>query len=98
MRYKTCRFNDLQKTKSFARVDVKFTKSFLNDALVIGVYANDLFKTDKEQWTMYGSHTVMKKDCYGYERCVGMSLSYNFNTAKSKYKGTGAGNGEKSRL
>ena len=98
MRYKTGRFNDLQKTKSFARVDVKFTKSFLNDALVIGVYANDLFKTDKEQWTMYGSHTVMKKDCYGYERCVGMSLSYNFNTAKSKYKGTGAGNGEKSRL
>lgn len=39
-----------------------------------------------------------EKDCYGYERCVGMSLSYNFNTAKSKYKGTGAGNGEKSRL
>ena len=39
-----------------------------------------------------------EKDCYGYERCVGMSLSYNFNTAKSKYKGTGAGNEEKSRL
>lgn len=51
MRYKTGRLNDLQKTKSFARVDVKFTKSFLNDALVIGVYANDLFKTDTEQWT-----------------------------------------------
>ena len=52
----------------------------------------------KRNGQMYGSHTVMKKDCYGYERCVGMSLSYNFNTAKSKYKGTGAGNGEKSRL
>ena len=98
MRYKTGRLNDLQKTKSFARVDMKFTKSFLNDALVIGVYANDLFKTDTEQWTMYGSHTVMEKDCYGYERCVGMSLSYNFNATKSKYKGTGAGNAEKSRL
>ena len=98
MRYKTGRLNDLQKTKSFARVDMKFTKSFLNDALVIGVFANDLFKTDKEQWTMYGSHTIMEKDCYGYERCVGMSLSYNFKAAKSKYKGTGAGNAEKSRL
>ena len=98
MRYKTGRLNDLQKTKSFARVDVKFTKSFLNDALEIGIYANDLFKTDKERWTMYGSHTVMTKDCYNYARCVGMTFSYNFNAAKSKYKGTGAGNAEKRRL
>lgn len=98
MRYKTSQLNDLQYTKPFARVDVKLTKSFLNDALEIGVYANDLFKTDKERWTMYGSHTIMTKDCYGYERCVGMTVSYNFNTAKSKYKGTGAGNAEKRRL
>ena len=98
MRYKTGRLNDLQKTKSFARVDMKFTKSFLNDALVICLYANDLFKTNSEQFTMYVIHTVMEKDCYGYERCVGMSLSCNFNATKSKYKGTGAGNAEKSRL
>lgn len=98
MRYKTSQLNDLQYTKPFARVDVKLTKSYLNDALEIGVYANDLFKTDKERWTMYGSHTIMTKDCYGYERCVGMTVSYNFNTAKSKYKGTGAGNAEKKRL
>ena len=64
----------------------------------VGVYANDLFKTDKERWTMYGNRNVMTKDCYGYTRCVGMTLSYNFNTAKSKYKGTGAGNTEKNRL
>ena len=53
MRYKTSRLYDIQYSKQFAQVDVKFTKSFLNDALVIGVYANDLFKTDKERWTMY---------------------------------------------
>lgn len=47
---------------------------------------------------MYGSHTVMTKDCYNYARCVGMTFSYNFNAAKSKYKGTGAGNAEKRRL
>ena len=98
MRYKTCRLNDLQYTKSFARADLKFTKSFLNNALVIGVYVNDLFKTDKERWTMYGDHTIMMKDCYGYTRCVGMTVSYNFNKAKSKYKGTGAGKAERCRL
>jgi len=29
---------------------------------------------------------------------VGITLSYNFNVSNSKYKGTGAGNEEKSRL
>ncbi len=29
---------------------------------------------------------------------VGLSLSYSFNATRSKYKGTGAGNEEKSRL
>jgi len=35
---------------------------------------------------------------YSYTQCVGLTLSYNFNASRSKYKGTGAGNAEKSRL
>ena len=31
-------------------------------------------------------------------REIELTLRYNFNTAKSKYKGTGAGNSEKERL
>ena len=31
-------------------------------------------------------------------RSVGLTLRYKFNAAKSKYKGTGAGDSQKSRL
>ena len=33
-----------------------------------------------------------------YSREIGISLQYNFNATRSKYKGTGVGNAEKSRL
>ena len=46
---------------------------------------------------MYPVATVAK-DAYVYTQSIGLSLSYDFNTTRSKYKGTGAGNAEKSRL
>lgn len=98
MRYKTSRHDDLQHTKPFGRLDVRFSQSLLRESLEISLFANDLLRTDKEQWTMQGSHVVLTKDCYGYSRSIGLSVSYNFNVAKSKYKGTGAGNAEKNRL
>ena len=47
---------------------------------------------------MYGNNVDLWKDCYNYERRVGITLTYNFNVSHSKYKGTGAGNDEKRRL
>ncbi len=35
---------------------------------------------------------------YVYTQYIGIFLTYNFNATRSKYKGTGAGNSEKSRL
>jgi len=35
---------------------------------------------------------------YVYTLYIGILLTYNFNATSSKYKGTGAGNSEKSRL
>ena len=35
---------------------------------------------------------------YVYTQYIGILLTYNFNATRSKYKGTGAGNSEKSRL
>ena len=39
-----------------------------------------------------------KRSYYAYEQCVGITLSYKFNATHSKYKGSGAGNEERSRL
>ena len=55
-------------------------------------------KTSQERWTTYGIGTNITKDCYNFDRTIGMTVTYKFNVTRSKYKGTGAGNDEKSRL
>ena len=84
--------------KSGYSVNLQFDKSFANRTWIIYLYANDIFKTVKERWTMYGLGAGTTKDCYNYTRNVCLQVTYNFNAKRSKYKGTGAGNEEKSRL
>lgn len=84
--------------KSNYSVDLQFDKSFANRTWIIYLSANDIFKTTKERWTMYGQGSGTMKDCYNYTRSISLQVTYNFNAKRSKYKGTGAGNEEKSRL
>ena len=84
--------------KSNYSVDLRFDKSFANRTWIIYLSANDIFKTTKERWTMYGLGAGTTKDCYNYTRNISLQVTYNFNAKRSKYKGTGAGNEEKSRL
>ena len=84
--------------KSNYSVNLQFDKSFANRTWIIYLYANDIFKTVKERWTMYGLGAGTTKDCYNYTRNVCLQVTYNFNAKRSKYKGTGAGNEEKRRL
>ena len=84
--------------KSGYSVNLQFDKSFANRTWIIYLSANDIFKTVKERWTMYGLGAGTTKDCYNYTRNISLQVTYNFNAKRSKYKGTGAGNEEKSRL
>lgn len=84
--------------KSGYSVNLQFDKSFANRTWIIYLSANDIFKTAKERWTMYGLGASTTKDCYNYTRNISLQVTYNFNAKRSKYKGTGAGNEEKSRL
>ena len=84
--------------KSGYSVNLQFDKSFANRTWIIYLSANDIFKTAKERWTMYGLGAGTMKDCYNYTRSISLQVTYNFNAKRSKYKGTGAGNEEKSRL
>ena len=84
--------------KSDYSVNLQFDKSFANRTWIIYLSANDIFKTAKERWTMYGLGAGTIKDCYNYTRNISLQVTYNFNAKRSKYKGTGAGNEEKSRL
>ena len=84
--------------KSGYSVNLQFDKSFANRTWIIYLSANDIFKTAKERWTMYGLGAGTTKDCYNYTRCISLQVTYNFNAKRSKYKGTGAGNEERRRL
>ena len=79
-------------------VNARMQKSFLDGSLIVSLFANDIFRNLRERWTGYYPVTTMAKDAYVYTQSIGLSLSYDFNTTRSKYKGTGAGNAEKSRL
>lgn len=77
---------------------LRVVKTFLNDRLSVSLFANDIFRSQKEQWTMYGDHVTLHKDSYNCDRSIGVRVTYKFNATRSKYKGSGAGNDEKRRL
>lgn len=79
-------------------INARVQKTFLEGSLTAALFANDIFRTLREKWTGYYPVTTMTKDAYVYTQHIGLSLSYNFNATRSKYKGTGAGNAEKNRL
>jgi hypothetical protein len=62
------------------------------------IFANDIFRTLRDSWTGYFPVTNMSRDAYTFTQSIGASITYNFNTTRSKYKGTGAGNAEKERM
>ena len=85
--------------KAMGVVDFRLSKSFLKDeALSVTLTANDIFHTQHNAMTAYsiGTSTTFT-EYYDHQR-VGITLSYKFNATKSNYKGTGAGQSEKSRL
>lgn len=94
----TYSWSGFQRTKPGYYVSMRLVKTFLNGALNVNLYANDLFRSQKEQWTMFGNHVTLRKDAYDSAREMGIRVTYSFNSARKKYKGTGAGAAEKNRF
>lgn len=84
--------------KGYMIISAGMRKSFIKDKLVFNLSANDVLKTQNERWTSYDIGVQSSKDAYNSTRYVSLTVTYNFNTTRSRYKGTGAGNAEKSRL
>lgn len=85
-------------TRSSGTVNVSLTKSFLNDRLSVRMQGTDLFLSNKHGYLMY-ENMMQSNQENGYDsRQFVLTVRYKFNSIKSKYKGTGAGNLEKNRL
>ena len=78
--------------------NARLQKSFWNERMTCTLYANDIFRSYKTKVTTYYEIGKTTQDLYSYTQCVGLTLTYNFNASRMKYKGTGAGNEEKARL
>ncbi|MGM9731348.1 MAG: outer membrane beta-barrel family protein [Prevotella sp.] len=84
------------KATSYLNIGVR--KSFFNNTLTLQLKANDIFNVNNERIIMYNGDIKVASDNYHESRNLVLSLRYNFNTSRSKYRGKGAGLNEKKRL
>ena len=83
----------------YSELDLGITKLFLNTQLMTRLEVTDVFNTNKEDgFNHYSSCFNFQKSVHPNDRGIRLTVSYRFNSASSKYKGTGAGNEEKQRL
>ena len=81
-----------------AILSLSVSKDFFKRRLNVKLSGNDLFNGGINRFTLYSNRMMFRKMEDNDSRCVTFSLRYRFNVTPSKYKGTGAGNAEKSRL
>ena len=76
---------------NFFNLTAAVQKSFLDNSLVVRLAGNDLAGcANYDVMSDCGSHIIRQTNLMDNKRLT-LSIRYNFNTASSKYKGTGAG-------
>lgn len=96
--YTTCGHNqNIYQRKDACNVSLALYKAFFKDQLSIQLQANNLLETNDVDAVVYSGIRTMS-DYISNFRQITFSLRYKFNASKNKYKGTGAGENQKSRL
>ena len=84
--------------KGFGYSELSVQKSFFSDNLNVTLRGEDLFNWSKTKDTKILNYLVSNRATDSYGRRIVVSVSWNFNNFKTKYKGTGAGSDEINRL
>lgn len=84
--------------KSSSYLNVKFYKAFCNSRFSVTLEADDVFNKSGRDFTFYNEDVVFYKLTKSNNRSFQLTLQYNFNTTRDRYKGSGAGQSEKSRF
>ena len=79
------------------KVDVSLRKSFLKDALSVELRGHDLLLAKDDYSTETDIFSIVQYNVRD-TRKASLTIRYRFNSARSKYKGTGAGDQQKNRL
>ena len=96
--YISCGFwRDFEIVAPSHKVDVSVRKSFLNDALSVELRGHDLLQAKDDVFTQTNVYSILQYNIRD-TRKASLTIRYRFNSARSKYKGTGAGEQQKSRM
>ena len=84
--------------KPMFNTDLSIYKGFLKDCLTFQLYVSDVFGTNDSH--IIGKYGKLKETVFDEFSTSKISLTvrYKFNTTRSKYKGTGAGDSQKNRM
>ncbi|MCQ2075565.1 MAG: outer membrane beta-barrel protein [Bacteroidaceae bacterium] len=80
-------------------VNLVAQKSWLkNDALCLRATVSDIFQRSSQKIEMDCGYYLMQQSSLNNNHYLNVSLRYSFNLTKNKYRGTGAGESQKSRM
>ena len=75
---------------------ISVSKSMFKDQLNLTLYSSGIFISEDNDTMLSGNREInIRMKGYAY---FGIRVRYKFNTAESKYKGTGAGSSQKNRM
>ena len=89
---------DNARIRSYWTNDLGLYKAFGKDTWSIKLQLNDVFGTWRQQFTTFDALVRTDVNKIYDTRDFSIILRYNFNTARSRFKGHGAGNTEKERF
>lgn len=84
--------------KSSWNCDIGIYKSFANDTWSLKLQLNDVFGTWRQEFVSYDAISAISANKIYDTRDLTLTIRYNFNSARSRYKGKGVANSEKGRL
>ena len=90
--------NNVKQSNTPWYVNAKIYKGFFNNAFSITFEAKDLFNKSHSNSILDSNSVQIAQKNFAQVRSVMLTLQYRFNTTRDRYRGTGAGNNEKSRF
>jgi len=79
-------------------VNAKIYKGFFNNAFSVTLEAKDIFDSAKNNMLMYSNAVQINQRNFSPGGSVMLTLQYRFNSTRDRYRGSGAGNSEKTRF
>lgn len=90
---------NVETCRPIQNASLSIQKSFLkDDALTFRLTWSDIFNSSVEYARVDFGRYIVNQSSDNYNPSIILRISYRFNSASSKYKGTGAGDSAKSRL